>query len=273
MGALHVLAVGHDPGELEGVSVETADDLLGALARLSDGGVDLVLLALDLPDGEGVEAIRSVRELAPDVPVIAVDGDGEGDGDRALQAGAADVVPSDVEPELVARAVRYAVALHRMRDEMRRREIVDPETGLYNARGFETFAAHHVALAERSREPLVLLSIGVEGLDEETDEERSPETPSDALVETAGVLRTAVRDCDVLARTGPAAFRALLTGDAVGAEALVLSRMVDAIAVRNARSGRRRPLDLSIGAARYDPDRPVSLEELIAEAERAGDRP
>jgi diguanylate cyclase (GGDEF)-like protein len=271
MGALHVLAVGHDPGALEGVSVETADDLLGALARLSDGGVDLVLLALDLPDGEGVGAIRSVRELAPDVPVIAVDGDG--DGERALQAGAADVVPSDVEPELVARAVRYAVALHRMRDEMRRREIVDPETGLYNARGFEAFAAHHVALAERSREPLVLLSIGVEGLDEETDEERSPEGPSDALVETAGVLRTAVRDCDVLARTGPGAFRALLTGDAVGAEALVLSRMVDAIAVRNARSGRRRPLGLSIGAARYDPDRPVSLEELIAQAERAEDRP
>jgi diguanylate cyclase (GGDEF)-like protein len=270
MGALHVLAVGHDPGALEGVSVETADDLLGALARLSDGGVDLVLLALDLPDGEGVEAIRSVRERAPDVPVIAVDGNGETEG--ALRAGAADVVPSDVEPELVARAVRYAVALHRMRDEVRRREIVDPDTGLYNARGFAAFAAHHVALAERSRQPLVLLSIGVDGLDGEADEERSPEGPSDALVETAAVLRTAVRDCDVVARTGPASFRVLLTGEAVGAESLVLSRMVDAIAVRNARAGLRRPLALSIGAARYDPDRPVSLEELVAEAERAEDR-
>jgi diguanylate cyclase (GGDEF)-like protein len=271
MGALHVLAVGHDPGELDGVSVETADDLLGALARLSDGGVDLVLLALDLPDGEGVEAIRSVRELAPDVPVIAVDGDGQ--SERALEAGAADVVPSDVEPELVARAVRYAVALQRMRDELHRREIVDEQTGLYNARGFEAFAAHHVALADRSRQPLVLLSIGVGGLDDdEGDEGPDTEGPSDELVETAAVLRTAVRDCDVLARTGSTSFRALLTGDAVGAESLVLSRMVDAIAIRNARSGHRRALALSIGAARYDPDRPVSLEELIAEAEHAEDR-
>jgi diguanylate cyclase (GGDEF)-like protein len=270
MAALHVLAVGHDPGELEGVSVETADDLLGALARLSDGGVDLVLLALDLPDGDGVEAIRSVTELAPDVPVIAVDGDEE--SDRALQAGAVDVVPSDVEPELVARAVRYAVALHRMRDELRRREIVDPQTGLYNARGFETFAAHHVALADRSRRPLVLLSIGLGGPEGLEEGEGPPGGPPGALVETAAVLRTAVRECDVLARTGASSFRVLLTGDAVGAESLVLSRMVDAIAVRNARSGDQRPLAMSIGAARYDPDRPVSLEELIAEAERAEDR-
>jgi diguanylate cyclase (GGDEF)-like protein len=264
---VHVLAVGHDPGELEGVSVETAEDLLGALARLSDGGIDLVLLALDLPDGEGIEAIRSVRERAPDVPVIAVDGDGR--GEQALQAGAADVVPSDVEPELVGRVVRYAVALHRMRDELRRREIVDAETGLYNARGFEAFAAHHVALADRSRQPLVLLSIGLAGLD---DEEGAEAHDAEELVETAGVLRTAVRDCDVLARTGTSSFLALLTGDAVGAESLVLSRMVDAIAVRNARSGQGRRLALSIGAARYDPARPVSLEALVAEAERAGDR-
>jgi GGDEF domain-containing protein len=81
-----------------------------------------------------------------------------------------------------------------------------------------------------------------------------------------------VRDCDVLARTGTSSFLALLTGDAVGAESLVLSRMVDAIAVRNARSGQGRRLALSIGAARYDPARPVSLEALVAEAERAGDR-
>jgi diguanylate cyclase (GGDEF)-like protein len=262
MGDLHVLAVGLDPGHLDGASVETADDLLGALARLADGGVDLVLLTLDLPDGQGVESVRSVRERAPDVPVIVVADDGP--GDRALRAGAADVVPSDVEPALVARAVRYAVALQRMRGELRRREIVDPDTGLYNERGFEEFASHHIALAERSRQPLVLLSIRVEGLEDET----AAEAPARAIAETADVLRAAVRDCDVLARTGDASFRALLTGDAVGAETLVLSRMVDAIAVRNARSGAGGGLALAVGAARYDPDRPVSLEELVADAER-----
>jgi GGDEF domain-containing protein len=264
MGTIHVLAVGFDPGELDDASVETVDDLLGALARLADGGIDVVLLSFDLPDGDGIDALLSVRERAPQVPVI-VHAD-EGWGPRALEAGADDVVPADGEPDLVGRAVRYAVALHRMRGELRRHEISDPETGLYNARGFTEFAAHHVALVERSRQPLVLLSIRVEGPDQGADSDDAPRR----LSETAEVLRASVRDCDVLARTGDRSFLALLTGDAVGAESLVLARMVDAIAVHDARAGGGRHLALRVGAARYDPERPVSVEDLIEAAERAG---
>jgi diguanylate cyclase (GGDEF)-like protein len=262
---IHVLAVGVDVGEIDGASVEAAEDLLGALARLADGGIDVVLLSLELPDGQGDDAVRSVRERAPDVPVIAVaDGAWE---HRAREAGATDVVPADGGPELVARAIRYAVALHRMGTELRRREIVDADTGLYNARGLEAFASHHFALVERSRQPLVLLSIRIDGPDGREDAGDAGER-SGSLAETADVLRAAVRDCDVLARTGEASFCALLTGDAVGAESLVLARMVDALAVRNARSRPVRSLALSIGAATYEPDRPVNLQDLIAQAER-----
>jgi diguanylate cyclase (GGDEF)-like protein len=271
---IHVLAVGVDIGEIDGASVEAAEDLLGALARLADGGIDVVLLSLELPDGQGDDAVRSVRERAPDVPLIAVaDGAWE---HRAREAGAADVVPTDGGPELVARAIRYAVALHRMGTELRRREIVDADTGLYNARGLEAFASHHFALVERSRQPLVLLSIRIDGPDGREDaadaaDAGDADDRSGSLAETADVLRAAVRDCDVLARTGEASFCALLTGDAVGAESLVLARMVDALAVRNARSRPGRSLALSIGAATYEPGRPVTLQELIAEAERGGE--
>ena len=125
---IHVLAVGGGVPELGG-SVETAEDLLGALARLADGGVDVVLLSLELPDGRGADVVRAVLERAPEVPVIAL-GD-EGEADRALEAGATDVLPWDSVGELLARAVRYAVSLHRMRDEVERLEALlakaDPE--------------------------------------------------------------------------------------------------------------------------------------------------
>lgn len=87
------------------------------------------------------------------------------------------------------------------------------------------------------------------------------------------MLRQVVRDSDVLARVGTDAFCVLLTGKAVGAEALVLSRLVEAVALRNARSGRTTPLSLSVGAARYDPAAPVPLAELMAEAGRRLQRP
>ncbi len=114
---IHVLAVGGGVPEL-GASVETADDLLGALARLADGGVDVVLLSLELPDGRGAGVVRAVLERAPEVPVIALaDGD---EADRAYEAGATDVLPLEDGRELLTRSIRYAVSLHRMRAELQR---------------------------------------------------------------------------------------------------------------------------------------------------------
>jgi GGDEF domain-containing protein len=63
-------------------------------------------------------------------------------------------------------------------------------------------------------------------------------------------------------------FCVLLTGGAVGAEPLVLSRLVESVATRNARSGRPVRLSLSVGAARYEPRSSVGLAELMSEAGR-----
>jgi diguanylate cyclase (GGDEF)-like protein len=259
-GPIQVLAVGAGVDELIGASVEPADDLLGALAQLADGDVDVVLLSLDLPDGQGADVVRTVRERAPEVPVIAIAT--PEDAERALSAGASDVVPEDASPELLTRAVRYAVGLHRMRTELHRREVVDEVTGLYNARGFEQFAAHHLALARRSNQPVVLVTVRVEGMDE-PDGGNDADAGDRALRATADVLRAAVRDSDVLARIGAGVFCVLLTGDAAGAETAVLSRIVDAVAEANAREGRTETLSLSIGAAASEPGRPLSLDELI----------
>jgi GGDEF domain-containing protein len=59
-----------------------------------------------------------------------------------------------------------------------------------------------------------------------------------------------------------------LTGDARGAEALVLSRLVEAIAVHDARLDQPRSLSLSVGSALYDPDHPSSLEQILSTADR-----
>lgn len=252
-----VLAVGVDPGALDGFALESADDLLGALAHLADGGIDVVLVALALPDASGEEVVRSLRERAPDVPVIAIASDGT-DAGEAIDAGASDVLPPDAGAELIARALRYAASLGRLRGEMLRQQIVDESTGLYNARGFEQLATHHLRLADRSKQPVVLVFVRVEDVDGDLDV---------AIAGAAGALRSAVRDSDVVARVGADAFCVLLTGDAAGAEALVLSRVVEAVAAHNARQGEAH-LSLSIASATYDPEHPQGLQELVAEAGR-----
>ena len=251
-----------------GRDVETAADLATALARLAEGGIDVVLL--DPSIGEG--ALAAVMEHAPDVPVVAIIGSGDGNAaSAALAAGARDYLLGPVlEPEVVRRAVRYALERSRLQAELHRHAVTDQLTGLYNARGLEQLARHHLSLADRSKEPVVLIFVRIENLQQVSETHGATEGPR-MLADTATVLRAAVRESDVPARIGSDAFCVLLTGNAVGAETLVLSRLVEAVATHNARSGRPN-LALSVGSATYDPERPIPLEELIRCAEEQMDR-
>ena len=65
--------------ELPGVQVVGCSSIAEARAALEAGAVDLVTTALSLPDGDGLELARSVREAAGQayVPVIVVSGDAQ----------------------------------------------------------------------------------------------------------------------------------------------------------------------------------------------------
>ncbi len=60
------------PGDPPQVMYE--ETLTGALARLAEQRIDLVLLDLDLLDSSGVDTLVAVRSAAPDIPVVVVSG-------------------------------------------------------------------------------------------------------------------------------------------------------------------------------------------------------
>jgi diguanylate cyclase (GGDEF)-like protein len=261
---LSVLAVGVDPGALEGCTVETADDMLGALAHLAGGGIDVVVASLNLPDASGTDVVVSLRERAPEVPVIVV-GDAEAEPSEAFGAGASDVLPPDAAGDLVARAIRYAATLRKVEAGLRRNQAFDELTGLLNARGFDLLANHHFRLADRSKDPVIILFLRVD---------RAGGAPGDpAVADAATLISSAVRVTDVVARVGPDAFRVLLAGASSGTEPIILERIVEAVAAHNAKAGRDAGPSVSVGAASYDPEHPSPLESLIAEADRRMRRP
>ena len=261
---LSVLAVGVDPGPLEGCTLERAEDLLGALANLADGGIDVVVTSLDLPDATGTDVIVSLRERAPEVPVIVV-GDALAEPMDAFGAGASDVVPRDAAADLVARAVRYAATLRKVEAGLRRFQAFDELTGLLNLFGFDLLANHHFRLADRSKNPVLIVFLRVD------EGEEGPGEP--AVADAATVISSAVRVSDVAARVDSGAFCVLLPGAERGSETIVLERIIEAVASHNARTGRETGPSVSVGAASYDPERPAPLEELIAAADRRMLRP
>ena len=91
--------------------VEGAERLVVALERLAQGGVDLVLLDLSLPDSHGIETFRKLHAAAPNIPAIVLSG--LNDESIALQAvhdGAQDyLMKGQGEGRLLVRAMRYAL--------------------------------------------------------------------------------------------------------------------------------------------------------------------
>src|SRR2546428_13332920 len=56
----------------KGYRAEAVATMAAVQERLKAAPYDLVLLDLRLPDGDGLEAIPQVRELAPDTPIIVM---------------------------------------------------------------------------------------------------------------------------------------------------------------------------------------------------------
>jgi DNA-binding NarL/FixJ family response regulator len=91
--------------------LEWVDGLAGGLARLSKGGVDLVLLDLGLPESSGAASYVRVREAAPDVPVLVLTGDTREETESAVSArGVEDyLVKDEVSGSLLLQAIRAAL--------------------------------------------------------------------------------------------------------------------------------------------------------------------
>lgn len=62
--------------EAQGHEVEEAEDGDHGLSLLEEGGFDLVITDINMPEKNGIEVLTHITELRPDVPVIAMSGGG-----------------------------------------------------------------------------------------------------------------------------------------------------------------------------------------------------
>jgi phosphoserine phosphatase RsbU/P len=102
--------------------VERVDRLDRGLQRLSAGGIDVVLADLSLPDSHGIETFSRLHAQTPQVPIIVLTGLNDTTvAVGAVHEGAQDfLVKGQVDGELLARAIRYAIERKRMSEQLRR---------------------------------------------------------------------------------------------------------------------------------------------------------
>jgi signal transduction histidine kinase/HPt (histidine-containing phosphotransfer) domain-containing protein len=118
---INVLLVEDNPGDTrlirelfaEGavsVGLWCRDRLSSGLERLAEGGIDVVLLDLSLPDSRGFDTFMRLRAQAKELPIIVLSGlDDEELAIRAVREGAQDyVVKGSVNSYALTRSVRFA---------------------------------------------------------------------------------------------------------------------------------------------------------------------
>ena len=101
--------------------VETLAD---AAAALRNGGFDVVLIDLNLPDGQGLGNFERLQELAPDVAMIVLTGlSDESVAVESIALGASDyLIKGEAHAALLERSIRYSI--ERKRNENGRLELL-----------------------------------------------------------------------------------------------------------------------------------------------------
>lgn len=131
---LRVLLVEDNPGDarlLEEALVEAGlprrnlswvNSARGAVTRLAEGGIDVALLDLTLPDVAGEATLDLVLRSAGEAPVVVLTGSQDGRlASAALHQGAQDyLLKGQIDPKTILRTLRYAVERHRARREIER---------------------------------------------------------------------------------------------------------------------------------------------------------
>jgi phosphoserine phosphatase RsbU/P len=102
--------------------VEHVDRLASGLKRLAQGGVDIVLADLSLPDSRGLDTFTRLHSSVPQVPIIVLSGLNDTVlAVTAVHEGAQDyLIKGQVDGQLLARAMRYAIERKRMSEQLHR---------------------------------------------------------------------------------------------------------------------------------------------------------
>jgi len=259
-----------DETQRDSLQVEHAGELSQALAKLSQGGFDVVLLSLDLDDSQGMVTYDRAYAFAPDVPIIVLTQEPDEEAAvAAVQGGAQDyLVKPEITAAMLVRAVRYAIERHRLFSALRSLSLVDDLTGLYNRRGFSDLGEQYLKLARRSGRGITMVYLDLDRF-KTINDSLGHHVGDRALRKVADILRATFRRADIVARLGGDEFGILALQASNENSELLVERLRERIDEFNASSPEPYQLSVSIGMAHHDDDLRVRLEDMVAEADSA----
>jgi two-component system, NtrC family, response regulator AtoC len=140
---MHILVIDDEPAvrmilcaavKKAGYSVDAAQNVTEAAARLIRGDVDVALCDIHMPDGNGLDLVRSIRESGVDTQFIMVTAFASVEtAVQALKAGASDYIIKPINNEELTHRLSQIASLRGLQDENRalRKLVVDGPSAFF----------------------------------------------------------------------------------------------------------------------------------------------
>lgn len=146
--------------------------------------------------------------------------------------------------------------------------LIDELTGLYNRRGFLTMVDHYLKIVRRQKKGIFMLYADFDDLKTINDTWGHQEGDL-ALIETAKILTKTYRESDIITRISGDEFVVIPVGSTKDCVDIVVGRLQKALEIYNSKSRRGYKISLSFGIAYYDPEKPCTIEALLAQADKS----
>ena len=252
------------------------EDFDRALLMIAEKSPDVLLLDSTLPRNFALCMVIQVREKIPNLPVVllpdirgALKAQGssmEGVNPTRPGNGTDGVLDSALmASDAIARAIRFTHEQLGLQHALLQMIVRDDLTGLHNRRGFMALAAQHLKCARDMGQPMVLFFADVDGLKSINDRFGHGEGDR-ALARAAACIKQTFRKFDLTARLSGDEFVALTVEVPGRSTAAICKRLQSKLAHC---SGTEYKLSLSVGVAHFDPRKPVTLQELMRQADTA----
>jgi two-component system cell cycle response regulator len=244
-----------------------------ALLMIAEKSPDVLLLDSTLPRNFASCMVIQVRDKIPNLPVVLLpdirgalkaQGSSTEGGNPAF--GTDDVLDSAlVASDAIGRAIRFTRAQLGLQHALLQMILRDDLTGLHNRRGFMALATQHLRCASDMGQPMAMFFADVDGLKSINDRFGHGEGDR-ALARAAACIKQTFRKSDLTARLSGDEFVALTVEVPGRSTAVICERLQSKLAHC---PGARYKLSLSVGVAHFDPASPVTLQELMRQADAA----
>ena len=250
-------------------NIINATSLSDTLVKISNDHIDIVLLDLGLTDSTGLDTLLTVRNSAPDIPVIVITGQQDkSNALEAVQLGAQDyLIKGETVLSNIVRTVEYSLERHKVQQNLKDLVFIDELTGLFNFRGFKHSAENYIKLATRKNEKFLICFIDFDDL-KSVNDVHGHLVGSEAIINSAKIIKKTFREADLYGRFGGDEFVILVMDTSMESIPAIDKKLNDCIDKFNEEFENEYKLSLSWGYSEFNPENPYNLDELLNIADK-----